>query len=101
MESHKSDPWQTFESLVEKSRQEEPPKLDVRLLVRAALITGPAAIRESDWMDVLLRFFSAPATRIAVTACFVALLAAAPSALEKPSPEPQVDLMTAFLLEGQ
>lgn len=74
-----------FQAAAAKSRRETAPAdIDVRLLVRAALLTAPSRESAPDWMDVMLRAFRLPVMRLAMTACFVALFIAS-TAANKPA----------------
>jgi hypothetical protein len=97
-----------FEAAAAKSRREEAPAdIDVRLLVRAALLTAPSGENSSDWMDVLLRAFRLPVMRLAMTACFVALFIASTAANKPPttaaadSAAGLEDPVMAFLVTGE
>lgn len=100
MESRNSDILKPFEELADRATTETPPDIDVRLLVRAALLTAPGKFRDLDWMDVLLRMFRTPFMRFAATLSFVALLLATFANGQAP-PVEEVDIVSAFLIHGQ
>ncbi|GEM_PF-3035713 len=99
-----------FTAAAAKSRREEAPAdIDVRLLVRAALLTAPRSESSPDWMDVMLRAFRLPVMRLAMTACFIALFVASNVVETAPqktsaiaeSPTGFEDPVMAFLVTGQ
>ncbi len=105
------DPEVGFTSACAKSRRETAPAdLDVRLLVRAALLTAPRRETAPDWMDVMLRLFRIPQVRFALTACFVALfllsttVGSAPASMDSAAATALgefEDPVMAFLVTGQ
>ena len=71
-----SSPRPSFDELVHRAREEDPPKLDLRVAVRARL--SPSA--EGDWTDVLLVLARKRSFRVGLigsVACMVLLLGAA------------------------
>ena len=105
------DAAKSFEAAAVKSRREEAPEdIDVRLLVRAALLTAPRKEANLDWMDVMLRLFRLPQIQLAMTACFVALFIASTSVGKEPvanTAKPAEEFTTfddpvmAFLVTGE
>ncbi len=91
-----------FEEIAQRARKETPPDIDVRLLVRAAILTQPRQIFERDWMDLLVGLFSKSTVRVAVTLCILALLTAIPMTQSQATVQSsEVDHVAAFLLTGE
>lgn len=112
MESPKSDRQEAFRNLLREAREEPAPEIDVSFEVRQALMAlrSKKARTEIDWMEALIRVFSAKSIRVATTmgllffsiTTSVLLMAgtSTPSAGTTSDSAESQDLIATFLIEG-
>ncbi len=102
MESPNSSDIEVFDEMTRRARLETPPDIDVRLFVKAALLTQPGRQHEVDWMDLMVGIFSRSTVRMAVMACAIALLLTIPLSQGKANASTaEVDHVASFLLNGE